>query len=61
MKFILILELGNEAMSTRTHISEALKTAASQINAYPYRDIVPDEKSIRDHNGNRCGSIRFEE
>lgn len=61
MKFTLTIELGNDKMRTRNHISDALKTVASQIDARPYKKMEGDEARIRDDNGNTVGEWKFEE
>ena len=56
-KFILAIELGNEAMKGPEDISEALKRVAHVIG-YPTMDMYYLETtigSIRDKNGNNCG------
>lgn len=61
MKFILSIELGNEAMTTDGHIARALKDAARSILSW--QDRVPevgDSGAIRDVNGNRVGGWHVE-
>jgi hypothetical protein len=59
MKFVLKIELGNEAMKSRTDIAEALETVASTLSAYPRKSMSGDEGKVRDQNGNTCGSYKF--
>ena len=62
MKFVVEIELGNDAMRTGRHLGEALADLAGHIR----HDIgarepsFRDEGSIRDENGNKVGSWRFE-
>ena len=61
MRFVLTIELGNDAMSTDGHIATALKQAAKSILSY--QDRIPeigDSGPIRDVNGNRIGSWHVE-
>ena len=53
-KFILTIELGNDAMKSRKHVANALREVAKTIleNKDP-------EKKIRDLNGNTVGKWEF--
>lgn len=61
MKFVLEIELGNDAMRTRQHIAEALKKVASKLTTFPTGQIREDEQSLRDVNGNRVGFFGFKD
>ena len=52
-KFLLSIELGNDAMQTGNDIAKALHTVGLQINSndQPY----PTQRPIRDVNGNIVG------
>lgn len=52
MKFILTIDLGNDAMQTNADIADALRTAAFKIQ----NNYEETEGSIFDENGNRVGS-----
>ena len=53
-KFVLVINLGNEAMQTATDVMEALRTVAAQVEQ-------AEGNSIKDDNGNKVGSWCFED
>lgn len=56
MKFTLSIELGNEAMQDSEDVAHALRTVAGKVAEY-YAPLEGGERgSIRDLNGNTCGS-----
>lgn len=59
MEFRLTIELGNETMSTRDNIVDALRDAAKRIEEEgPFNDPAGiDHTIIRDTNGNTVGSF----
>ncbi len=63
MKFILEIELGNEAMKTGMDIATALERVASRFhNNYPFAEDLPGlVRGIMDANGNTVGSWKIEE
>lgn len=61
MRFVLTINLGNDAMQTQRDISEALRALASRLvrneTRYP---VDGDGGSITDDNGNRVGAWHVE-
>lgn len=61
MRFVLTIELGNDAMQTSHDIGRALQNVAKRLLAYPVCDPQPDNADrIRDDNGNRVGGWHVE-
>ena len=59
MRFLLSIELGNDAMRTRKDIVRALRSVAtSMVGGVPEDG---DSGAIRDENGNRVGGWHVEE
>ena len=54
MRFVLTIELGNDAMRKGSHIKSELREFASKLEGGTPR--VGDSGSLRDVNGNRVGS-----
>jgi hypothetical protein len=52
------IELGNDGMSTRQHIAEALNDLARRVLQY---GLSRDDLPIHDYNGNRVGVARFQD
>jgi len=57
VRFILTIELGNDAMSTRAQLAQALRDAAVSVEDYAYRQGY--SKRIQDANGNTVGEWKF--
>lgn len=57
MRFVLTINLENEAMSTGLDLTDALERTASRI---PHNPTPGDSGSIYDQNGNRVGNWRIE-
>ncbi len=57
MKFVLKIEMGNSAMSTRSQVIGKLKELARDLTKTYDASVVG--ASIRDINGNRVGSWEF--
>lgn len=61
MKFILAIELGNDAMQTQGDIARALIALGKQLRVCSAREpIAGDSGSVRDDNGNRVGGWHVE-
>lgn len=62
MRFVLTLELGNDAMQTASDIARALRETASKLVQGGYDNVanVGDAGPIRDDNGNRVGGWHVE-
>lgn len=62
MRFVLTINLGNEAMQTASDIARALRDTASKLVQGGYGNLASDGDSgpIRDDNGNRVGSWHVE-
>jgi len=59
MKFLLEIELGNEAMSRTSHVSEVLRKVAKMVDEAQIRRL--DGSRIMDVNGNTVGKWEFTE
>lgn len=55
MKFILEIDIGNDAMRTRQDIATKLREVAKDIQNFEF-----DSMRISDLNGNKVGQWRFE-
>lgn len=56
-RFILTLDLGNDAMRFWSDISRALRQVADHVDSGSEEDVLSgDSNSIRDANGNRVGN-----
>ena len=59
MKLIIEIELGNDAMQTGQHVARVLRDVARRVKAAYVSPIDrPDERRIRDENGNTIGTWR---
>lgn len=58
MRFVLTIDIGNEAMTTAGDIANALRKTSQLIRegGYSHTPAVGDSGPILDDNGNRCGS-----
>lgn len=64
MKFVLTIELGNDAMRRASHVAKALKREAERIldDAHSAKgELEGLTRRIRDDNGNTVGEWLFEE
>jgi hypothetical protein len=55
VKFILEIELGNEAMQYTGHIADALRDVVSTLDCDPVAEAIDQTGVIRDINGNTVG------
>lgn len=60
-KFLLEIELGNEAMNTPFDVQHALVAVANKVRALSGSDWQEESGKIFDLNGNCVGSWKFEE
>jgi hypothetical protein len=60
MKFVLTIQLGNEAMETRGDALEAIQKSFARYELTGVLDLE-DEANIRDTNGNNVGSWKVVE
>ncbi len=61
MRFVLTIELGNDAMQTSHDIANALRKVATRLALYPACEPQADNAdAIRDDNGNRVGGWHVE-
>ena len=60
MDFALRIELGNDAMKTRSHLAKALREVAERLEKDSSRELRGDG-SIKDINGNTVGGWVFDE
>ncbi len=58
--FSLHINIGNDAVETRSDIIALLRKVANQLEVEPYNALEPDSNSIIDDNGNYVGSYSFE-
>lgn len=62
MRFVLTIELGNEAMSTQDDIAQAMQRVGAILRTYgrTRTPLIGDSGPIRDSNGNRVGGWHVE-
>jgi hypothetical protein len=59
MKFMLEIELGNDAMQTVEDVCEALRFAATRVNLSYEEPEADSSIPLYDRNGNTIGEARF--
>lgn len=55
-KFKLVIQLGNDAMSTAQDIAGALRTLADKLGTDDYNGVLAFDGVVVDDNGNKVGS-----